>query len=117
MKIEPTCDWCAKPYAEAKSIHPHEDQDGFWLCEKCVAKAGAHTFDPDKISDSARNQTSNGEIAERAASAVCEYTGISNPDEFNISDVITDIGHFCDREGHDFRVVLRTAVAHWEAER
>lgn len=117
MKIESNCDWCAKPYAQAKSVHPRENKVGSWLCEECVAKSGAHTFDPDKISDSARNSTSNGEMAERVSNAVCEYTGICNPDEFNIADVIADIGHLCDREGHDFRAVLRAATTHWEAER
>jgi len=27
MNLEPCCDWCAKPYAEAKSIHSREDSN------------------------------------------------------------------------------------------
>ena len=49
MKIEATCDSCAKPYAEAQSVHPREDQEGFWLCDLCMAKTQPHDFDADTI--------------------------------------------------------------------
>ena len=67
--------------------------------------------------DSGRKSLANGEIAERAASAVCTYAGVCNPEDYNISDLIADLGHASDREGHDFRELLRVAITHWEAER
>ena len=115
MNIQPTYDWCGKPYEQAESVHPWEDKGGYWLCEGCEAKNRPHAFDPDKSRSG--DGCSNQKVAERAASAVCEYTGICNPDEFNVADMITDVGHFCDREGHDFRALLRLAVVHWEEER
>ena len=120
MNLEPCCDWCAQPYAEANSIHPREDKEGFWLCEQCEAKrASPHAFDPDKQqpNDGGGNSLTNGEIAERAAALVCEYAAVCNPDDYNLTDLITDVGHLCDREGHDFRSILRNAINHWEAER
>jgi hypothetical protein len=49
--------------------------------------------------------------------AICDYSGACNPDDFNVADLITDLGHFCDRENHNFRAVLRRALRNWEAER
>ncbi len=67
--------------------------------------------------DSGTKSLANGEIAERAASAICAYAGVCNPEDYDVSDLVADIAHFCDREGHDFLEVLRVAMTHWEAER
>ncbi len=59
----------------------------------------------------------NGEYAGRGAIAVCDYSGVCNADEFNIADLVTDLGHFCDHEGHNLRAILRRAITNWEAQR
>jgi len=95
-------------------------KEAFWLCEKCESKrTKPHTFDPDKSvpNDGGRSPFTNGQIAERAAVAICDYTGVCNPQDHDIADLIADFGHFCDREGHDFRSLVRSAINHWEAER
>jgi hypothetical protein len=118
MSIQPCCEGCAKPYSEAKSIHPLPQNRQAWLCEECAAEqAKPHQFDPDARGAAGRESLTNGQIAERAAEGICQYTGLANPEDYNIADLITDIGLFCDREGHSFRAVLRRAVRHWEGER
>jgi hypothetical protein len=118
MSIHPGCEGCAKPYAEAKTIHPLPQKKEAWLCEECASEqAQLYPFDPDARGAAGRESLTNGQIAERAATMICEYTGVANPDDYNIADLITDIGHICDRDGYNFRAVVRRAVRHWEAER
>ncbi len=45
------------------------------------------------------------------------YSGVCNRDDHNIANLITDLTHFCDREGHNFRGIIRRAMRNWEAER
>lgn len=58
-----------------------------------------------------------GEVAGHAARALCDYCGLTNPEDYNIACLITDLGHFCDREGLDFRRLVRRAREQWEKER
>jgi hypothetical protein len=37
IKIEPCCGGCNKPYAQAKAIHPSEQNLELWFCRQCVA--------------------------------------------------------------------------------
>jgi hypothetical protein len=115
MNIEPCCDWCGKAYEETGSIHPRPEQAGKWLCGACHPKDLPHTFNPEKLS--LASQEFLGIIAERAGDALCNYTEVSNPDDHNVSGLISDLGHLCDREGHDFRSLIHTGVQQWEQER
>ena len=120
MKIQPCCEGCGKPYAEAKAIHPSDQNPDNWFCQECAAEqAQAHQFDPDakREASAGRESMTNGEYAERGALALCDYSGACNPDEFNIADLMTDIAHFSDREGHNFLAIVRRAIRNWEAER
>jgi hypothetical protein len=120
MNIKPCCEGCGKPYAEAKAIHPTEQNSEAWLCIECAAEqAQVHQFDPEakRGIDADRESLTNGEYAERGDNTVCDYSGVCNPDDFNIADLITDICHFCDREGHNIRAIIRRAIGNWEGER
>lgn len=59
----------------------------------------------------------NGEYAEHGAITICDYSGVCNPDDFNIADPITELGHFCDLEGHNFWAIIRRAIRNRGAER
>ena len=59
----------------------------------------------------------NGEYAERGALAVCDYAGVCNPDDRDIANLIADIGRFSDREGHNFRAIVRRAIRNGREER
>ena len=120
ITIEPCCEGCGNPYAQAKSVHPLPENPEAWFCEQCAAeRAQTHEFRPDakQLVGTHRELMTNGEYAERAAITVCDYSGACNPDDHNIADLIADLGHFSDREGHNFRAVLRRAIRHWETER
>jgi hypothetical protein len=64
-----------------------------------------------------RENMTNGQYAERGATIVWDYAGVCNPDEFNLADLLTDVGHFADREGFNYRAVLRRAMRNWTTER
>ena len=120
MNIKSRCEGCGKPYAEAKAIHPSEQKTETWLCNECATEqAEDHKFDSDAKSAvvAGRESLTNGEHAERGANTVCDYSGACNPEDFDIADLINDIGHFCDREGHNFRAIIRRAIRNWHAER
>ncbi len=46
--------------------------------------------------------SNNGKRAERAAKALRAYRGQSKPDESDLSDLLCDLMHLCDREGYVF---------------
>jgi len=120
MHIQPCCEGCGKPYAQAKAIHPSDQKADNWLCEECAAEqARAHKFDPDAkgMAGANRESLTNGEHAKRGALAVCDYASACNPDDHNIADLITDIAHFSDREGRNVLAIIRRAIRNWEAER
>lgn len=72
--------------------------------------------DPDDP-DSPRNGR-RVEHAEKALDAFLESTGESrNVDEDAVSDLITDLMHYCDREGHPGAKLLTSAKRNWKAER
>lgn len=39
-----------------------------------------------------------------------------DPGEDAVSDLISDLGHYCDRHDLDFPMLLRRAIGHWLAE-
>jgi len=44
-------------------------------------------------------------------------SGACNGDDHDIADLVTDIGHFCDREGHNLRAIVRRAIRNGREER
>ncbi len=119
MNVNPCCQGCGKPYVHAKAIHAAEQNRENWFCQECATEqAQVHKFDPNgkRVIIEGRETMSIGEYVERGAIAVCDYSSLCNPDEFGVADLLTDLGHLCDREGHNFRVILRRAVRNWEAE-
>ncbi len=120
ITIEPCCEGCGNPYAQAKSIHPLPQNHEAWLCEECAAEqAQTHEFKPDakQLVAADRELMTNGDYAERGSITLCDYSGVTNPDERNIADLIADLGHFSDREDHNSRAIIRRALRHWETER
>lgn len=115
MNIQPCCDWCGKPYQHTPSVHPRGGEDRKWLCDTCALKDLPHMFNPEKLAVSSQEFLSV--IAERAGEALAEHSGVTNPDDHNVSGLITDLGHFCDREGCDFRALVQAALRQWEEER
>ena len=63
----------------------------------------------------------NGQRAKGAAVAVKAYCTHHSEQEHdklsNVSDIIADLGHFCDREGVDFHEALRIGQRDWNLER
>lgn len=46
-----------------------------------------------------------------------ENTAITGPPQETVTDLITNIGHYCEEAGFDFLAVLQTSVGHWCLER
>ena len=80
-------------------------------------------FDPDKKDPTDPSTTmTNGRRAQNAEEAVltaCLARGEADntPGEDSVRDLLADLGHLCDREGWDFRALVRTALKDWRAER
>lgn len=120
QRIQPCCQACAKPYAEAQAIHPRASGAESWVCEQCAdEQAQNHVFAPEanRAANPDRESMTNAGFAERGAITLCDYSGACNPDDGNMAELIADLGHFADREGHNLRGVIRRAIRHWEAER
>ena len=79
-----------------------------------IAGKSPHTFHPEKYS--LGGQEFLGPIAERAGGALCNHSEATNPDGHHVSELISDLGHLCDREGHS-RSLIRTGLQQWEPER
>ena len=66
--------------------------------------------------------TTNEQRAERAWKAATRYQQAANGDsdgdiaDETITDLLTDLMHFCDEQGIDFESCLRMANMHYEAE-
>ncbi len=65
-----------------------------------------------------RSNATRAETAEAAVSASLTHRGDPDVlDSDSISDLLSDLGHLCDREGHDFLELIETGKHNWEMER
>ncbi len=79
-------------------------------------------FKPYKHKDEEFLSPSNAERAECAEKALVTFAAAANDrsedTESLVKDLVTDLGHYCDREGLDFEDIVRSAInTHWLEER
>jgi hypothetical protein len=77
-----------------------------------VYRKGATDFKPNYRVDGP-DTPSNGERANRAALALKAYIGSEEPDEANLSDLLSDLRHLADRDGIDFAREFERATARY----
>ncbi len=80
------------------------------LCHEIEEKP-PFTYNPDKKADD--SPMTNGERASDSSLALQGDTD----DASDVVDLISNLGHYCDREGFDFEAILNTAKMHWNTER
>ena len=97
--------------------------------QKCLSRvplgtrtAKSFKFQPDRRDpDDPTALCTNAMRANTAAVAVeaaCQIRGeMEHVGEDEISDLLADLGHLCDREGLDFTTLVNTATGNWRAER
>ena len=79
-------------------------------------------FNPGKNKDEDFLSPSNAERADHAEAALLRFTehcgDRSGDTEALVKDLITDLGHYCDREKLDFEEIVSSAInTHWLEER
>ena len=74
---------------------------------------------PMQLDDAGPDNADRAEFAARALLAFCEEVGLDEAVERNdaVSDLICNLGHFCDRHGLDFLSIASGAIGIWDAER
>lgn len=65
------------------------------------------------------NNTDRAGWAQSALAAFCEETGVDEEVERNeaVSDLIANLGHYCDVHGLNFLAVAASAIGVWDAEK
>ena len=54
--------------------------------------------------------------AEGALGEFVEQSGLDRIDEYAISDLIANLGHYSDENGCDFLSLVQRGIGHWKAE-
>lgn len=54
--------------------------------------------------------------AEAALGEFVEQTGLDRIDEYAVSDLIADLGHYGDSNGIDFITAVQRGIGHWKVE-
>lgn len=73
-------------------------------------------FKPNKHEPGCSTNGTRADNAEMALATWRDATG-TGADESNVTDMMADLGHLCDREGRDFEAEVETALMNWRAER
>ena len=98
-----------------------DECDDAFVCEKTLRKPKTFRFSPDKHDPDFEDAPTNGDRAEHAHAALDAFlisTGESrNVDEDAVSDLMSDLLHYCDKFGHDGAKILARAERDWLAER
>lgn len=77
-------------------------------------------FKPNKCDpDDPTTTVTNGQRAKSATDALWAWRAAKGEgiDPSNVTDLIADLGHLCDREGQDFEAAVKSAMINWRAER
>ncbi len=77
------------------------------------------SIDPRQFADDYPNNSDRAEWAEHALSVFCEDTGLDLDDERSsaVSDLMCNLGHYCDLHDLDFLAIASGAIAVWDAEK
>ncbi len=77
------------------------------------------TINPRKFADDYPNNSDRAEWAEHALSVFCEDTGLDQEIESQeaVSDLLCNLGHYCDVHGLDFLAVASGAISVWDVEK
>ena len=98
-----------------------DERDDTFVCEKTLPKSKRFRFRPYKRSDDDDESPTNEARtihAEAALDAFLTSTGESRTvDEDAVSDLMSDLLHYCDKFGHDGAKILARAERDWLAER
>ena len=72
-----------------------------------------------KFDDAGPDNTDRSEWAQRALSVFCEDSGLNEEIERldAVSDLICNLGHYCDRLGLDFIAIASRSIGVWDAEK
>jgi hypothetical protein len=72
--------------------------------------------DPDDVGP---KNSDRAECAQNALTTVCNDTGVDQEVERNeaVSDLIANLGHYCDEHGLNFLALSASAIAVWDAEK
>jgi hypothetical protein len=77
------------------------------------------SINPRKYADDYPNNSDRAGWAQNALEIFCEETGLDQEAERQsaVSDLLCNIGHYCDCHGLDFLAVASGAIGVWDAEK
>ena len=77
------------------------------------------SIDINRFSGGGPNNTDRADWAKNALSVFCEETGLEEEIERRdaVSDLIANLGHYCDRHDLDFLAIASGAIGVWDAEK
>lgn len=77
------------------------------------------SIDPREFADDYPNNSDRAEWAEHALAIFCDETGLDHETEKQeaVSDLLCNLGHYCDIHSLDFLAVASGAIAVWDAEK
>lgn len=84
-----------------------------------VRARGLMLINPRKFADNYPNNSDRAEWAEHALSVFCEDTGLDQEMEKReaVSDLLCNLGHYCDLHNFDFLALASGAIGVWDAEK
>jgi hypothetical protein len=77
------------------------------------------SIDPRQYADDYPGNCDRAEWAEHALTVFCEETGLDQESERDdaVSDLMCNLGHYCDQYGLDFLALASRAIALWDVEK
>lgn len=77
------------------------------------------SINPREYADDYSNNSDRADWAERALLLFCEDTGLDPQSERReaVSDLLCNLGHFCDQNELDFLAIASNAIGVWDVEK